>query len=466
MVPDDPGHAAHPIRRGEDLLPDDGMLAHHHPLLFGELGGLSENLVGHTDLADVVEQGAPADLLDRRLVASERAGHFFGPHRDALAVTRRVVVTRVHRPGEAQDHLQIGILEVLEELGAADGRAPDVGDPLQEPYLGVGERTGGRPPVPAEGKRPDDLGLRPQRHDGRRADRSVGVQPDGQRLAAEVVRAVRRAGFGHSAKRAAGGGERLAPRFRRQPRHIHALESRALGFEQEQHSLLRAEEVHGLPDQDRIDRLRVLGDPEPLAQAEEHLQVGRPLGLLIVPPAVVDGVCCGQAERPERLLLDLGPLARGVVIAADETEDLPLAGERPVGQGAVPFDLGQLRDHRAVGQRRHVAVEERGGAVDPAAGDLQEIRLGPIHDASVGDRLGVAHHLRDVGLGQTPRPGTRDGSVGLPQVHRGAVGLAERERGLPDGLHHLGRGREAAERSAHRGHVGLDLKAVPDLQHR
>ena len=77
LVAHRPGDRAHARDRADDPLADHRVLAHHLPLAVVERSRLVQDLVGHADLADVVQQrrGAqPGDLVgvERERLADPR----------------------------------------------------------------------------------------------------------------------------------------------------------------------------------------------------------------------------------------------------------------------------------------------------------------------------------------------------------------------------------------------------------
>jgi hypothetical protein len=77
------------------------MLLDHLELLVGERPGLVDDRVGDGDLADVVEDAAVAQVLDRRLGESELTTDVNGQVRDRTSVVGRVAVLRLERAASA-----------------------------------------------------------------------------------------------------------------------------------------------------------------------------------------------------------------------------------------------------------------------------------------------------------------------------------------------------------------------------
>src|SRR5579864_1273972 len=111
VVADQFRHRLHSVHRKEDLLADSGMLPHDDPLLVGEGSRLFEDLVGHPDLSDVVEQGGPANVLNLALPAAQPPGDGLGPDGQLFAVRPGVRVAGVHRPCQREDHLDVRLLQ-------------------------------------------------------------------------------------------------------------------------------------------------------------------------------------------------------------------------------------------------------------------------------------------------------------------------------------------------------------------
>ena len=82
LVADDRGDAGEVLRAGQDALARDRVLGHDGPLVRRQRALLAEQLGGHRELADVVQERAVGDPLD---VVVGQAEH----HRDAAARAAR-----------------------------------------------------------------------------------------------------------------------------------------------------------------------------------------------------------------------------------------------------------------------------------------------------------------------------------------------------------------------------------------
>ena len=84
---------------GEDLGTDRGVGPHDRGILSGQWTGLEENVIGDSDLSEIMERGGPADRLDRRFVQSERSGEARRVNADTLGVAACAVVAVLGRFG-------------------------------------------------------------------------------------------------------------------------------------------------------------------------------------------------------------------------------------------------------------------------------------------------------------------------------------------------------------------------------
>ena len=89
------------------------MLVHHDPLFLRQQAGLVDDLVGDSDLADVVKDPTLSQSLAGLLVEARQPAGFDRQRADALGVTLGVRVLRLDRIGEGEDHLRA----VLEPIG-------------------------------------------------------------------------------------------------------------------------------------------------------------------------------------------------------------------------------------------------------------------------------------------------------------------------------------------------------------
>ena len=96
------GDRAQRRRGGDDALADDRVAADELPLGVVERGGLVEDRVGDRDLADVVQRGGVADVVDLLLVEPQAAGDRLGQLGHAADVLAQLGVALGQR---AQQHV-------------------------------------------------------------------------------------------------------------------------------------------------------------------------------------------------------------------------------------------------------------------------------------------------------------------------------------------------------------------------
>ena len=88
------------MREPETLL---GVALEDLPLLGRGLAGLDQDLDRDGDLADVVQQRRPAELLPVEVVEPHLAGDHLGEHQDALGVAAGLPVVAAQRPDQRED---------------------------------------------------------------------------------------------------------------------------------------------------------------------------------------------------------------------------------------------------------------------------------------------------------------------------------------------------------------------------
>ncbi len=115
------------------------------PLAVIEHARLVEDVLGDDQLADVVQQGAAAQVVEVPLVHVELTGELDGPVGDALGVSLGLAPGGLEGARPALDggvvrqgQLHVGALQVLEERGAVDGDAGGArqGGEELEPVIG------------------------------------------------------------------------------------------------------------------------------------------------------------------------------------------------------------------------------------------------------------------------------------------------------------------------------------------
>src|SRR5437868_2654424 len=136
---DDRAHVLEPLDRRDDPLAELGMGLHERALLGGEPARLGEDRRGDADLADVVEERAELEPLERRRVEAEGLADLHRHVADPARVLRGVLVVRLERVRERLDGGEERALEALDGAGVRDRELRLVGDPGQQPQLAVGE---------------------------------------------------------------------------------------------------------------------------------------------------------------------------------------------------------------------------------------------------------------------------------------------------------------------------------------
>src|SRR3954447_4126884 len=102
-VSDDRPHALEPVDRGDDPLAELRMRLHDRPLRRREAPRLREHVARDADLADVVQQGAELEALERAIVEAELLTHAQREILDPAGVSGRVLVVRLESVGESLD---------------------------------------------------------------------------------------------------------------------------------------------------------------------------------------------------------------------------------------------------------------------------------------------------------------------------------------------------------------------------
>ena len=139
------------------------MLLDHLELLVGQRARLVDQRVGDRDLADVVEDPAVAEVLDRRLRQVELAPDVDGQLGDRARVVGRVAVLRLEGRGERLGRPDHRLGELVVEVGGPDRGGEVLGDGGDQ--LGVelveralpGDAGDGSPGAPADDQRDRDL---------------------------------------------------------------------------------------------------------------------------------------------------------------------------------------------------------------------------------------------------------------------------------------------------------------------
>ena len=93
---------------------------HHRPFLRGEPARLREDRARNPDLADVVEQRAELEPLERALAETRFLPHPQGEVGDPARVGRRVLVVRLERVRKRLDRRHEAPLEALVVRGVRD----------------------------------------------------------------------------------------------------------------------------------------------------------------------------------------------------------------------------------------------------------------------------------------------------------------------------------------------------------
>src|SRR3990170_4361481 len=129
--------------RRHDLRPDGRVLVHQDPLLAVERALLEQDVVADADLAHVVQEPGPFDLLDLRLGQLHDAAHGLSDAAHSVRVATGVPIPRVDRVGKRAD----GLLEQFTRL--------DVTVVCQPRREERNDEECGGPPADAVGQRED-----------------------------------------------------------------------------------------------------------------------------------------------------------------------------------------------------------------------------------------------------------------------------------------------------------------------
>src|ERR1044072_5859537 len=97
MLRDDARSAFEELDAAKNLPPVPGVLAHLLPFFFGQASGLAQDSVGHSDLADVVEERAEFERAQPVGVESEFAPETEAERDNALGVAGGLRVALVER---------------------------------------------------------------------------------------------------------------------------------------------------------------------------------------------------------------------------------------------------------------------------------------------------------------------------------------------------------------------------------
>src|SRR6185295_3274306 len=111
-----------------------GMRLHDRPLALRQRAGLQEDRRGDADLADVVEEGAELEALERRRVEAELAADLERHVGDPAGVGGRVLVVRLECVGQSLDRGEERLLEVVVRAGVLDREPRLVRDAGEEAH--------------------------------------------------------------------------------------------------------------------------------------------------------------------------------------------------------------------------------------------------------------------------------------------------------------------------------------------
>src|SRR5262252_4927504 len=115
------------------------MRLHDLPLGGCEATRLGEHVARDADLADVVEQRAELELLQRALVETELPAHSQREIRDPARVGGGVLVVRLERVGERLDRGDERALETLVARGVVDRQLRLLSQAAEESELALSE---------------------------------------------------------------------------------------------------------------------------------------------------------------------------------------------------------------------------------------------------------------------------------------------------------------------------------------
>ena len=93
--------------RSQNARADDGVRANQFEFRRGQRRLLAQHLVGHADLADVVQQGAEPQRGEIRIGQLERPSHFDRQRAHALGMTSGVRIAGIERRRQSMDGAEI-----------------------------------------------------------------------------------------------------------------------------------------------------------------------------------------------------------------------------------------------------------------------------------------------------------------------------------------------------------------------
>src|SRR5439155_11344340 len=131
-APHDLAHLREPVDRLEDPLAELRVHLDDLPLLRRQRPGLEQDARRDADLADVVEERAELDALERGGVEAQLAADLQRHVRDPARVRRGVLVVRLERVGEGLDRRDERVLEALEAAGTLQRDRRLVGEAAQQ----------------------------------------------------------------------------------------------------------------------------------------------------------------------------------------------------------------------------------------------------------------------------------------------------------------------------------------------
>ena len=133
---------------GDDLGAQDRVRVHHLALIAGQPVLLEQDVVGHADLAHVVEQAAPLQSLHVPRIQAQHPADVGRDVADIAAVERRGRITLVHGPGQCLDGLSEHLAHLNEALiGQPDhvhGQSVERSCPPPDSLIGLGHQPSER----------------------------------------------------------------------------------------------------------------------------------------------------------------------------------------------------------------------------------------------------------------------------------------------------------------------------------
>ncbi len=142
-----------PLDRRQDLLAELRMPLDDLELLVGQRPRLAQDLRGHADLADVVEERTELEPLHRLAVELQLTADEQRDVGDPAGMRRGVLVVRLERVRERRHRRDERALERCEVLGALDRELRLVSEAARSRGVPVVERAVGRPsPTRARGR--------------------------------------------------------------------------------------------------------------------------------------------------------------------------------------------------------------------------------------------------------------------------------------------------------------------------